>query len=119
MGNSYFLPRLIGFSRAAEYLYTGRAIDAAGADKLGLVSRVLPDAELASAAWALAEEMLQTSPFGLRITKEAYNMNIDAPSLESAINLENRQQSLLNHTRDYKEGVLARYEKRKPNYQDQ
>jgi enoyl-CoA hydratase/carnithine racemase len=73
---------------------------------------------LESAVLALAEEMLQTSPFGLRITKEAYNMNIDAPSLESAINLENRQQSLLNHTQDFKEGALARYEKRKPNYRD-
>jgi enoyl-CoA hydratase/carnithine racemase len=48
MGNSYFLPRLIGFSRAAEYFYTGRVIDAARADKLGVVSRVVPDDELES-----------------------------------------------------------------------
>jgi enoyl-CoA hydratase/carnithine racemase len=119
MGSSYFLPRIIGFSRAAEYLYTGRVIDAAAADRFGLVSRIVPDAQLETAALALADEMLQNSPFGLRITKEAYNLNVDAPNLESAINIENRNQSLLSHTKDHREGALAMYEKRKANYKDQ
>jgi enoyl-CoA hydratase/carnithine racemase len=103
MGSSYFLPRLIGFSRGAEYLYTGRVIDAAMAERLGLVSRIVPDEELENAALEIAGEMLQNSPFGLRMTKEAYNLNVDAPSLESAINIENRNQSLLASTQDHRE----------------
>jgi 1,4-dihydroxy-2-naphthoyl-CoA synthase len=66
----------------------------------------------------LAQEMLLTSPFGLRMTKEAYNLNVDAPSLESAINIENRNQSLLSCTQDHREGGTAMFEKRKPDYQD-
>jgi enoyl-CoA hydratase/carnithine racemase len=118
MGSSYFLPRIIGFSRAAEYLYTGRVIDAAVAERLGLVSRVVPEEELEKAAMELAQEMLLTSPFGLRMTKEAYNLNVDAPSLESAINIENRNQSLLSCTQDHREGGTAMFEKRKPDYRD-
>jgi enoyl-CoA hydratase/carnithine racemase len=94
-------------------------MDAATADRFGLVSRVVPDDELDASVLTLADEMIQNSPFGLRITKEAYNLNVDAPSLESAINIENRNQSLLTHTRDHKEGALAMYEKRKANYRDQ
>jgi len=118
MGSSYFLPRIIGFSRAAEYLYTGRVIDAATADRFGLVSRVVPDDKLEAAAVELADEMLQNSPFGLRMTKEAYNLNVDAPSLESAVNIENRNQSLLSFTQDHREGGAAMLEKRKPVYRD-
>jgi enoyl-CoA hydratase/carnithine racemase len=118
MGSSYFLPRIIGFSRAAEYLYTGRVIDAATADRIGLVSRVVAEDKLMDAAVELAEEMLLTAPFGLRMTKEAYNLNVDAPSLESAINIENRNQSLLSFTEDHREGGIAMFERRKPIYHD-
>ena len=118
MGSSYFLPRLIGFSRGAEYLYTGRVIDAAMAERLGLVSRIVPDEELEDAALEIAGEMLQNSPFGLRMTKEAYNLNVDAPSLESAINIENRNQALLSWTQDHREGGTAMFEKRKAVFQD-
>ena len=118
MGSSYFLPRLIGFSRGAEYLYTGRVIDAAASERLGLVSRIVPEEKLEAAAIELAEEMMENSPFGLRMTKEAYNLNVDAPSLESAINIENRNQSLLAFTQDHQEGGRAMYEKRKAAYRD-
>jgi len=118
MGSSYFLPRLIGFSRGAEYLYTGRVIDAVMAEQLGLVSRVVPDDQLENTVLEIAEEMLQNSPFGLRMTKEVYNLNVDAPSLESAINIENRNQALLSWTQDHREGGIAMFEKRKPMYLD-
>ena len=75
MGSSYFLPRLIGLSRAAEYLFTGRFIEATTAERIGLVSRIVPDNEVDAAALGLAEEMLQVSPFGLRMTKEVLNLN--------------------------------------------
>lgn len=118
MGSSYFLPRLIGLSRAAEYLFTGRFIDATTAERIGLVSRVVPDDQVDEAASGLAKEMLQNSPFGLRMTKEVLNLNIDAPSLESAIHLENRTQTICSFTEDAMEGPLAFLEKRVPMYHD-
>lgn len=118
MGSSYFLPRLIGLSRAAEYLFTGRFIDAATAERIGLVSRVVHDDQVDEAALELAKEMLQNSPFGLRMTKEVLNLNIDAPSLESAIHLENRTQTICSFTEDAMEGPLAFLEKRAPTYRD-
>ncbi|MHA1275658.1 MAG: enoyl-CoA hydratase/isomerase family protein [Candidatus Helarchaeota archaeon] len=116
LGSSYFLPRLIGLSRAAELLYTGRFFDAKEADRIGFVSRVISPAELMDTALALADEMLAKSPLGLRMTKEVINQNIDAPSLESAINLENRNQVITANTKDAPEGVVSFFEKRQPKY---
>ena len=116
--SSYFLPRLIGLSRAAEYLLTGRFMDAVTAERFGLVSRVVPDNQVEAAAVELAEEMLGNSPFGLRMTKEVLNQNIDAPSLENAVQLENRTQVMCAFTEDAKEGPRAFLEKRTPIYHD-
>jgi len=118
MGSSYFLPRLIGLSRAAELLYTGRFLDAATAERIGFVSRVVPDEQVDTTALELAKEMLRNSPFGLRLTKELLNFNIDAPSLESAVQLENRSQTVCGFTEDAKEAAKAFFEKREAEYQD-
>jgi enoyl-CoA hydratase/carnithine racemase len=116
-GSSYFLPRLIGLSRASEILYTGRFFDAAEAERIGFVSQVVPPEKLMETALNIAEEMLLTkSPLGLRLTKEGINMNIDAPSLESAVFLENRNQVITANTKDASEGVISFFEKRKPKY---
>jgi enoyl-CoA hydratase len=94
IGSTYLLPRLIGVSRAAEILYTGREVGAAEAERIGLVSRVVPDGQSVAAALEVARVMLEKSPFGLRMTKEVLDLNVDAPSLESALQLENRTQQL-------------------------
>jgi len=114
LGTSYFLPRLIGLSRAAELLYTGRFVDAATADKIGLVSRVVPDDQVEDAAMELAREVMQNAPIGVRLTKEVLNMSIDAPSLLAALHLENRTQILATFTDDQREAVRAFIEKREP-----
>ena len=113
-GSSYFLPRLIGLSRAAELLYTGRFVDAATADKIGLVSRVVPDDQVEDAAMELAREVMQNAPIGVRMTKEVLNMSIDAPSLLAALHWENRNQILTTFTDDQREAVMAFLEKREP-----
>ncbi|MBA7535750.1 putative enoyl-CoA hydratase echA12 [subsurface metagenome] len=115
-GSSYWLPRLIGFSRAAEIMYTGRVIDAQEADKIGLVSKVVPDDEILNEALNIAKEILTKSLIGLRFTKDALNMNVDAPSLEAATKLENRTQVICINADDVLEGVFATLEKRVPNY---
>jgi len=95
LGTSYLLPRLIGLSRASEILYTGRKYLADEAERSGLVSRVVPQEELIDAAVSYARPMLEKSVGGLKYTKRALDQNIDAPSLEAAINLENRNQTIM------------------------
>jgi enoyl-CoA hydratase len=118
VGVSYFLPRLVGASLASELLLTGRFIEAERALQTGLVSKVVPDDQLESAARELADEMLATSPLGLRLTKECLNMSLDAGSLEQVIAMEDRNQILCTQTEDMKEGVVAFLAKRAPSYQD-
>jgi enoyl-CoA hydratase len=116
IGVSYFLPRLVGVSVASELMLTGRFINADRALRVGLVSEVVPDEKMADAARSFIDEMLTTSPLGLRLTKECLNMSVDAPSLESAIAMEDRNQILCAQTNDVREGMLAFLEKRKPIY---
>ncbi|MEM7100988.1 MAG: enoyl-CoA hydratase/isomerase family protein [Pseudomonadota bacterium] len=116
MGTSYFLPRLVGTSLASELMLTGRFINSERALSTGLVSQVVPDAQLQEAAQPYLKEMLTTSPMGLRLTKEGLNMAIDAGSLEAAMAIENRNQILCSRTEDAKEGMRAFVEKRDPVY---
>lgn len=116
IGVSYFLPRLVGASVAAEFLLTGDFITASRALSTGLVSRVVPDDDMEAAAAPLIEAMLTTSPMGLRLTKEALRMALDAPSLESAIAMEDRNQILCATSPDFGEGIRAFFEKRRPDY---
>ncbi len=114
IGSSYFLPKLIGVSRASEILYTGRDVWAEEAERIGLISRMVDEGEVVSAAFETARTMLSKSPFGLAMTKEVLNHSIDAPTLEAAVYMENRTQSLAVMTDDFKEAVLAFQEKRPP-----
>jgi enoyl-CoA hydratase/carnithine racemase len=94
MGTTFFLPKQVGSARASEILLTGRTVAAAEAEKIGLVSRVVEPERLMGAAMEMARTMLAKSPVGLRLTKEALNLNLTATSLEAAIELENRNQSI-------------------------
>lgn len=116
IGVSYFLPRLVGVSVASELLMTGRFVDAKRALRIGLVSDVVPDALLEQAALPYVEDMLSTAPLGLRLTKECLNHSVNAPSLEAAVAMEDRNQVLCLHTEDFKEGIAAFMEKRPPRY---
>jgi enoyl-CoA hydratase/carnithine racemase len=116
VGSSYLLPRLIGAAPAAEILFTGCDVDAARAVRLGLISEIVSEEGLADAAETYVSRMLATSPMGLALTKECLNMNIDAPSFEAALALEDRNQVLLGQTADFREGVAAFCEKRPPTF---
>jgi len=118
MGSSYFLPRLIGMSRAAEILYTGRFIDAREAEKIGLVLKIVKGDEnqLIDSAIEIAKNMINKSPLGLRLTKQAINLSLDSPSLDTMIEMENRAQAISSRSKDMKEGVAAFFEKREPKY---
>ncbi len=116
VGGSYFLPRLIGMSKAAEILYTGKIIDAKEAEKSGLVIKVVEKDDLLASALELAEEMLKKSPLGLRMTKQAINLSMDSPSLENVLQLENSSIVLTFSSQDIKEASSAFFEKRDPKY---
>ncbi|MGH7986345.1 MAG: enoyl-CoA hydratase/isomerase family protein [Candidatus Binataceae bacterium] len=116
MGASYFLPRAVGTSVAFELLTTGRFVDAKRALAIGLVSEVVPESELEAAAGRLAREMAALSPLGLTMTKEGLWANLDAGSLEAAVELENRTQTLCVQAGYLAEGVRAFNEKRKPRF---
>ena len=116
MGCSYFLPRLVGTSVASELMLTGRFIHAERALATNLVSAVVPDADLEATAAPYIDDMLTTSPMGLRMTKEGLNLAIDAPGLEAAMAIENRNQLMCSNTDDAKEGMRAFIEKRAPQY---
>jgi len=118
MGCSYFLPRLVGASVASELMMTGRFIHAERALKVNLVSDVVEEDALGAAAQSMIDEMLLTSPMGLRLTKDGLNFSIDAPSLDAAMALEDRQQTLVAGTHDAREAINAFLEKRSPQWQD-
>lgn len=118
VGVSYFLPRLVGASLASELLLTGDFINAERAHQLGLVSDVVDDADLEQRAQKTIDSILANSPVGVRLTKEALNINVDAGSLEAAIAMEDRQQILCAQTADMREGIGAFLQKRSPDYQD-
>ena len=116
VGVSYFLPRMVGSSVAAEYLLTGRFMSAERAERLGLVSQIAELPALETEAKSLCADMLHATPLALRLTKDALNFTIDAPSLEAAIAIEDRNQVLCTQTPDFDEGVRAFLEKREPVY---
>jgi enoyl-CoA hydratase/carnithine racemase len=116
MGVSYFLPRLVGGSVASELMLTGRFIDAPRALATGMVSEVVPDDQLEAAAQPYVDDLLAASPMGLRMTKEGLNLAIDAPSLEAAMAIENRNQLMAAASPNFTEGMNAFIEKRRPQY---
>lgn len=119
MGSGYFLPRLVGLSVASELLMTGNFIGAERALATGLVSALAPQDGLLDAGLTLAGQMLRGSPMGLRMTKETLNASIDAPGLEIALALEDRQQVMLLSTADHAEAVSAFKDKRAPVYRNE
>lgn len=116
MGSSYFLPRLVGSSLAAELILTGKFIDAERSLALGLISQLVEPGQLEAAIEDDLQLMLNNSPLGLRLSKEALNINIDTGSLEAAIALEDRNQILCAQTKDAKEGMAAFAQKRTPEF---
>jgi enoyl-CoA hydratase len=114
IGVSYFLPRLVGSGRAFELLLTGRRFEVDEADRIGLLSAVVPDDQLLDEALAKAKLLLANAPLGVVLTKQAMWVNVDAPSLEAAIQLENRNQILASQTGDLAEAAAAFMEKRDP-----
>ncbi len=95
MGSSFFLPRIVGWGRAAQMCLTGERVFAEEALRMGLVNRVMPREELFPAAKEMAAVMCSKNPLGLRLTKDAFNAALNGSSLEDALRMEDRNQALI------------------------
>jgi enoyl-CoA hydratase/carnithine racemase len=106
MGCAQLLPRIVGLGRATELLMTGAFVDAAEAHRIGLYNRVVPAAELAAAAGALASELARGPQAGLAATKDALEREATM-DLEGALDHEARVQADLMTAPDFREGFAA------------
>jgi enoyl-CoA hydratase len=119
LGLSYLLPRAIGSSRAFEIMLTGRDIDAEEAERIGLVSRHVPDDQLLDTCYAMAERIAAFSRPGVELTKRTLWSGLDAASLEGHMQAEGLGQLFVRLlTTNFEESVTARAEKRPPVFTD-
>jgi enoyl-CoA hydratase len=114
-GGTQRLVRLVGKSRAMELLFTGDSIDAATALQLGLVSRVVPQAELLPSARELAQKLATQAPLAIAAIKRAVHNGLDRP-IEQALEAERKEFAEIRFTDDAIEGITAFLEKRKPEF---
>ncbi|MFE4855625.1 enoyl-CoA hydratase/isomerase family protein [Streptomyces sp. NPDC056670] len=114
-GGAYLLPRLVGPQRAKELMFFGDALAAADAERMGLVNRVVADAELAATAKEWAERLAAGPTRALALTKHLVNASLDADR-GSALAAEAWAQEINMTTRDANEGVASFVERRTPKY---
>jgi enoyl-CoA hydratase len=119
MGVSFLLPRLIGAAHSNDLLLTGRVAGAEEALRMGLVSRVVPDGEVLGEALAIAERICEFSPYGVSMTKDVLWVNLETTSLDSAIEIEDRNQLMLGFTENLPEAIRAFDQGRRPVYTDE
>lgn len=114
-GGAWFLPRVIGISRANEMAFTGEPVNAQTALAWGMVSRVVPPEELMNAATELAKRIAANPPSALRMTKRLLKEG-EHSRLDTLLELSASLQSLAHQTKDHVEAVNAIIEKRQPNF---
>lgn len=112
-GSTWFLPRLMGYARAAEMTFLGEPMDAATAERLGLVNRVVPADRLMEEARSLADRLAQSAPLALALTKRALNRALGV-DLASQLDYEAQLQAVAGASADHAEGVAAFVAKRPP-----
>lgn len=119
LGLSYLLPRAIGTSRAFELMLTGRDIDAQEAERIGLVSRTVPDEELLDTCLQMADRIAGFSRPGIELTKRTLWSGLDAGSLEGHMQAEGLGQLFVRLlTANFEEAVAARAENRPATFTD-
>ena len=113
LGSTFLLPRLVGLGRACELMFTGKQYTAAECERAGLVNRVVPGPELASAAFELAREIAQCAPLSILLTRQALYQGL-SESFEAQVRYEGFTLDYLYRTHDHAEAVRAFKDKRPP-----
>ena len=114
-GGAWLMPRIVGASRAAELLFTGKVIDAATAAEWGLVSQTVAHDTLMDEAMALATSIAAQPPQTLRLAKTLLRHG-NMASYDTIMEMSAASQALMHHTEDHMEGVQAILEKRAPDF---
>ena len=115
-GMSWFLPRIVGYSRAADLIFTSRDVDAEEAYRIGLLDRLVDDAELLDAAVALAEQVAALPPVAMRSAKRVLQHNLEV-DLEEALRYEMAGLGYARKARnDAREAMASFREKRPPRF---
>jgi enoyl-CoA hydratase/carnithine racemase len=117
MGATWTLPRLVGPARAAELLFTGRTLEGAEAERIGLVNRAVPADEVRGAALDLAREIAAAAPRAVRAAKRSLAGSA-AASLAGQLAVEAAAQALDYETHDLREGLAAARERRSPRFEN-
>jgi len=112
-GGTFFLPRLVGPAKAAEMIFTGLAIEASEAERIGLINRVVPAPDLIKSAQELADKLAKGPTLALGLAKEAIWRNL-SHDLDSALRFEAQSQKACLESEDHREAVRAFLEKRDP-----
>ncbi len=115
-GGTWLLPRLLGWSKAAEIIFTGRTLPADECERLGLVSRVVPAAEILEAAQALAAEIAANAPLAVQASKRMMRMGLNE-NFDDHVHHVFLQLLPLFRSQDFKEGMASFLEKRKPKFE--
>jgi len=114
-GGTWLLPRVVGLARAKELIFTADVIDAAEAERIGLVNRVVPAAALEATTHALAEKIAAGPPAVLKMAKHMVNRAATS-DLAAALDLEAFSQGMAISAEDHQEGLAAFFEKRAPRF---
>lgn len=113
-GGCYFMPRLVGVSKALELLWTADFISAEEALQIGMVNKVVPADELEAATMEMAKKIAANPPVHVQMIKRAVYSSSRTNDLRTALDLISSHMAIVAEMDDYKEGVLALKEKRKP-----
>jgi len=115
-GLTWLLPRILGYSKAAEIAFTGRPVEAEEAARIGILNKVVPAAELERETRALGQQIAQGPPMAIRLTKQLLYHELHR-DLEPHLDIFAAYQTMLHYTQDHREGVTAWREKREPRFQ--
>ncbi len=114
-GGTYFLPRLIGFQKASALMMFGDKVSAIEAERIGMIYKYFPEQTFISDAEKIATTLSELPTKGIAFTKQALNKSSEQ-NLEQQLQTEDILQQKAASTNDFKEGVTAFIEKRKPNF---
>jgi 2-(1,2-epoxy-1,2-dihydrophenyl)acetyl-CoA isomerase len=112
-GGIYFLPRLVGYAKAAELIFSGEVIDVQEAYKIGLVNKVVPHEELGPATREMAARMAKNAPIPIAFAKRGLQ-NFNRWDLTQALDYESYVLEITRKSEDFKEGFASFLEKREP-----